>query len=348
LVFGQQECKHAGGPVKQSTIINYLRELIQPNIPFHVPGIEIDIENGFSFKAQNIFLNELNFTTANVQLIQANTVLFSLKDLELSLGLTWTIHTVSDNKTTNGVATLNITQSQGSITAFIEPNYFKNVNASFVVGNLIFTTTDQPVIEPYWDLFRPVVIDVLQREIPNLFLEIDTTEIKSLVYPIVKSLEPIKIPDQNVTVGFVYGAITNMLLSNIDFASATMGRGMNDNEVVFELTQVSGIVTNDWEFKAIGIDDTGDGTIILNSTTILITVGLGDDDVGEFTINLDNAAINIGGVYIHVNGGGSDVLNFLISYLTPIIVNAIESTFQIIVCILFNGIPSNWWWLKFI
>jgi hypothetical protein len=344
LVFAQEQCHHAGGPVKQATIIHYLKELIQPNLPYHIPGIEVDIENGFSFKAMNIYLNELDFTDAAVQLVQTNTVLFMLDELKVSLGLNWEIHTASDNKTTDGVANLNITNAKGSITAFIEPNYFKNTNATFVVGNLVFTTTDQPFIQPYWNIFEPIVVDVLQREIPNLFLEIDTTEIKELVFPIVKSLEPIKIPDQNATVGFVYGAFTNMILNNIDFASATMGRGANDNEVVFELTAVSGIITNNWEFKALGIDDTGDGTIILNSTTILITVGLGQDSAGEFTINLDNAKIDIGGVYIHVDGGGSEVINFLISYLTPIVIGAIEDTFQIIVCILFNGIPSIFYW----
>jgi len=185
------------------------------------------------------------------------------------------------------------------------------------------------------------VIDVIQREIPNLFLEIDTQEIKSLIFPIVQSLEPIRIPDQNMTVGFVYGAFTNMLLSNIDFQAATMGRGQNDNEVVFELIQVSGLINNDWEFKALGIDDTGTGNITLSSTTISITVGLGEDSQGEFTVNLDTAKIDIGSINIHVDGGGSTILNFLISNLTPIVVTAIENTFQIIVCILFNGIPSN-------
>jgi hypothetical protein len=308
-------------------------------LPYHIPGVDIEIEGGLGFKATNVYLQQFQFTSANIQLLQANTVYFTLSSLTAGLALNWELH--DGGNSTTGVATLNLTNCQGFITAYIQPDYFQNVNASFVVGDLVFKTTDQSFIEPYWELFKPVVVDVLEREIPNILLEINTKEIKSLVYPIVQSVEPVHIPDQNMTVGLIYGAITNMILTGIDFEAATMGRGVNDNEVVFELIQVSAVIDNDWEFKALGIDDKGDGNITITSTTISVTVGIGQDNLGEFTVNLDNAKINIGSLTIHLDGGGSDILNFLIQYITPLVVDAIQNTFQLVVCILFNGIPSS-------
>jgi hypothetical protein len=334
--LGQQQCQHAGGPVRQSTIINFIKTIIEPYIPYHIPGIDIEIDSGFGFKAENIYLKSLTFTAANIQLSQPYTVLFSLSGLVSSLSLDWTL-TNSGNVST-GSALLGITNAQGSITAFVEQDYFKNVASTFVVGDLTLTTSNQPVIEPYWELLKPIVVDLLQREIPNLFLEIDTQEIKSLVYPIVQSIEPIHLPDQNVTLAGAYGAITNMTLNGIDFDAATMGRGGTVDEVVFELLDVSALINNNWELRALGFDDSGNGYIQINSTTIMVSVGLGEDSQGEFTVNLDNAKIVIGGLSIHTNA--PTILNFLIQALEPLIVAAVQSTFQTIVCILFNGIPS--------
>jgi len=133
-----------------------------------------------------------------------------------------------------------------------------------------------------------------------------------------------------------------MILSSIDFETATMGRGLEDNEVVFELIGVTAVISNNWEVKGpLGFNQNGTGIIYINGTTISVTVGLGEDGLGEFTINLDDAKIAIGGCLITLDGGiTGEILNYFIRAITSYVIQSIESTFQIIVCLLFNGIPS--------
>jgi len=266
--------------------------------------------------------------------------MFNLQGLTVSITLNWEIDNFNGGNI-SGKAILNMTNSQGTLTALIQEDYFQNTNATFLIGDLQFLTTDQPDIEPYWLVFKPVVIDFLQREIPNFFLEINTQEIKDLIYPIVLTLEPIKIPDQNISTSYISGALTNMILSNIDFQTATMGRGLADNEVIFELIGVSAFISNHWVVSSSLFQQNGTGEIYINGTTVSVIVGLGEDGLGEFTINLDDAKISIGGCIITLDGGiTGQILNLFIGSITPYVIQAIESTFQIIVCLLFNGVPT--------
>eukprot|EP01123_Difflugia_compressa_P011953 TRINITY_DN4950_c0_g4_i4.p1 TRINITY_DN4950_c0_g4~~TRINITY_DN4950_c0_g4_i4.p1 ORF type:complete len:360 (-),score=72.01 TRINITY_DN4950_c0_g4_i4:29-1108(-) len=331
-------CEHAGGPVKESTIINYLKEVVQPYIPYNLPSIEIDISNGFKLNMSNGVITSLNFNTATVRLTKPNTVLFDLSGLTGDGTFDWIV--INSSGTNTGTAQLVISNCKGTITAVVEPDQFKNVAATTVVGALTFQSSNQPVIQPYWEILQPLLVDTLQREIPNLILSIDTSEIKSLVYPIVRGLEPIHIPDVNVTVLGVYGGLSNLLLNGIDFESATMGRGVADNEIVFELTQLSALITNDWEFRALGIDKKGSGHIMLNQTTVSVTVGVGEDSSGEFTVNLDTSKLSIGGLEIHVDGGDSGIVDWFLQEIQPILIDTLQASFQVVVCLLFDGIPS--------
>jgi len=131
-----------------------------------------------------------------------------------------------------------------------------------------------------------------------------------------------------------------MTLTDIDFSAATIARGDADNEVVFELMGVTALITNDWEFSAFDMDKTGSGHIMVNQTSVKVSVGIGEDEKGEFTVNLDNASIWIGSLDIHVDGADGTIMNWLISELEPLLIDTIESYFQVVVCILFNGIPN--------
>lgn len=333
-----QTCQHGGGPVKQNTIINYVRSLIKPLIPANLPGMQVKVDTGFSFTASQVILSAADFDTADMQLVQDNTVMFSLAGLKASVSLNWEIST-GPNNSTSGTAQLTLDNCKGSTTAVVETDHFQNTAATFIIGDLQFTASNYPIIQPYWELFKPVVIDTLQREIPNLILEFNTEEIKTLVMPVVTGLEPVHIPPINQTVLGVYVGFTNLTISGIDFTAATMGRG-NTNEVVFELTDMSALVTNGWEFRGLGIDKIGTGHISIISTSVSVYVGLGEDAQGEFTINLDNSKIVIGDLDIHIDGGDGVILNFLIAEFKPILIASIEASFQGVLCFLFNGIPS--------
>jgi len=334
-----QSCQHAGGPVKQSTIIDYLKSLIVPFIPINIPSIEFRLEGGFYFNISKAAVEKFDISSANMQLTKPNTVLFTLQGLVASLRFDWRIN--ESGKVTNGTAQLDLLNCKGSTTTFVQTDHFDNIDATFVIGDLTFQTSNQPVIQPYWDLFKPVVVDTLQREVPNIILQFNTNEVKRLVYPIVKSVEPVHVPDKSVTVLGVTGGFANMTLNNIDFSAATLGRSTSDNEILFELTKVTALITNNWAFSGFGVSKSGSGHVLVNETTVRVWVGIGEDDAGEFTVNLDKADIVIGDLDIRVDGGNEVILNWMISEFKPLLIDAIESSFQVVVCVLFDGIPNK-------
>jgi len=160
----------------------------------------------------------------------------------------------------------------------------------------------------------------------------DTEEITTLVFPLVHGMEPVHIPDKKMTVLGTHVSITNMVLKNIDFASATMGLGGTDNEIIFELLQMTALITNNWELStALGyIDWKGSGHILVSQTSVSVTVRIGQDNLGELTINLDDSKFSIGGLQIVVDGDHA-MLNLLISELERLLVPAIEAIFKVVV-----------------
>jgi len=340
LVLEVHPCSHAGGPLSQSALLNYIKNVVRPILPLKLPAVQVSISGLFSFGATNLLLGGININNANIQLTQPNTVVFGMDGFNGAIDMDWTL--VAGQNTSVGKATLGLVNCKGSITAQIEPDHFKNTNAMFAIGDVTFQTTNQPAIQPYWNLLKPIVVDTLQRELPNLALQFDTEQIKALVFPIVQSVEPVHIPDLNKTVLGVYGGFSNATLHDINFQVATMGRGSADNEALFELTGLSATITNSWEFKApFGIDMRGTGHITVSQTSASITVGLGvDQNTGDFTINLDAAKISIGNLDVAIDGGNNVVINFIIAQLEPLVVTTIEAVFQVVVCVLFNGIPN--------
>jgi len=57
---------------------------------------------------------------------------------------------------------------------------------------------------------------------------------------------------------------------------------------------------------------------------------------------LDDSNLSIGGLEVVIDGSGIDktIINFLIRQLSPLVVMTIQDTFEIVICILFGGIPS--------
>jgi len=324
--------------VKQSTIINYLKSLIEPYIPISIPSFEVRLTTGFVFNVSKMTLQKFNVSSADMRLTKPNTILFTLLGLGGSLRFDWRLE--ESGKVSNGTAQLDLINCKGTTTTLVQSDHFNNIDSTFVIGDISFQTSNQPVIQPYWDLFKPVVVDTLQREVPNLITQFDTNEVKTLVYPIVKSVEPVHVPDKSVTVLGVTGGFTNMTLSDIDFSAATLGRGTADNEIIFELTKVTALVTHNWQFSGYGLSKSGSGHVMINETTVRVWVGIGENEGGEFTVNLDNSEIEIGNLDIHVDGGDTVILNWMISEFTPLLIEALESSFQVVVCMLFDGIPN--------
>jgi len=174
-------------------------------------------------------------------------------------------------------------------------------------------------------------------------LEIDTSELKTLIFPIVESLEPIPVPPINISVLGTFGGFSNITIHDIDFDSVTMELGKSDNEIAFALNGVSALVTNSWEFNSfITGDKTGTGHIQISNATSVIYVGIGVSSDGEFTINLDDSDITIKNLDIVIDGSGigKEILNWFIEQLSPLVIDTLSTTFGVVLCLLFGGIPN--------
>jgi len=339
LVAPALSCNRPGGPVPQKSLDNFVKNVVQSLLPAHLPDWSLVMKDVIKLDVTEVTIVSAGFNSAGVSLPQPNHLVVKANGLEASLHLRYTI-VESSGKHLRGSAILGVSGTELSITNDITPSSFRVTDASFHIRDLTLKATDQPAIEPYWKLIRPVIIEVIETAVPTFLKRaLSTHEIRVLVLPIIHSLEPIRLPDVNQTLLGITGSFTHATIGKIDFTEATLERGANDDEVALALTGVTAFAQNRWEFKdsILGIDKNGTGSIDILGTSVQITIGLGKTANGSLTVNLDSSSLVIGPLNITLHGTVDDkVLNWLVAALEPLVALAIQNTFQAVLCLLFD------------